>query len=163
MDINDEELDWMVDEVINDELHKLAQEHIAPYTCQLFVLENGIMKSYASGVFAFLGDSIYLLTALHVVRDFSDTNPLYFMIREEAFELDGTVIGMESEENRIDLGYIRLEEKLVLTISLKYKFLSIDRILFPEGFFAEPEYCVFGYPTQISKGVSLRKCMIIMD
>jgi hypothetical protein len=153
MDISEEELDRMVDEFMNEQLEKLATEHIAPYTCQLFVKVNGEMKPQASGVFIILNDSIYLLTALHVVEQFTETNPLYFMIGEEAFELDGTVMGLKGE-GRIDLGYIRLKEGQVLTIALKYSFLPIERILYPTSYFEEEGFCVFGYPTQLDKAMS---------
>lgn len=153
MDISEEELDKMVDEFMNEQLEELVIEHIAPYTCQLFIKQYGKLKPHASGVFLILNESIYLLTALHVVEHFTDSNPLFFMIGEEAFKLDGTVMGIIGE-SRIDLGYIRLEEKQVLTIAQKYDFLTIDRILYPSGYFYEEGFCVFGYPTQMDKAIT---------
>ncbi|MCO5240536.1 MAG: hypothetical protein M9904_10825 [Chitinophagaceae bacterium] len=150
-----DELDILVDKIINEELEKLAERLIAPYTCQLFVKEAGKMKRYASGVLAMLSNSIYLLTALHVVEHISESNTLFVELGEDAYiELNGSVMGIKGIESRIDLGYIRLTDKQVLSLSLRYKFLTIDRFLFPNGFFQEPVYCVYGYPTQINKGIS---------
>ena len=153
MEISEEELDRMVDAFMNERLEELARDHIAPYSCQLYVKKNGELTAHASGVFLILNDSVYLLTALHVIDKFTEKNPLFVMIGEEPFALDGTVMGIRGE-GKIDMGYIRLEERQVLTIALRYQFLPIERILYPSGYFEEEGCCVFGYPTQLKKPVS---------
>ena len=53
MDISEEDLDRMVDEFMNEQLEKLAKEHIAPNTCQLFVKVNGKQEAHVSGYLSF--------------------------------------------------------------------------------------------------------------
>ncbi len=142
-----DELDNYVDEFINAEYVKLIEGDIGLCTCQLFINESGTPVPFASGVFVFLGDNFYLLTASHVIEDWSDSNKLFVRIGREFISIAGKGCGTEiDKEEKLDAAYVKLKSELVAILVLHYRFLPYHKILHDEKIFDEPNYCAFGYP-----------------
>jgi hypothetical protein len=143
-----DELDKYIDSLINAELCKLITNEIGPYTCQLLKQDpvKGLIP-FASGVFAELGGSYYILTASHVIEDWSDTNRLFLEIKNGHMSVVGKACGTEIErEQKIDVAYIKLKDVAIPLLKQWYKFLSIEKFLHHEKVFDEANYCVYGYP-----------------
>lgn len=143
-----DELDAYIDTLIHEEYVKLLEGDIGLCTCQLF--KHDLVKGttpFASGVFTVLGDDFYLLTASHVIEDWSDSNRLFVKIGDGYVSIVGKGCGTEMDkEEKIDAAYIKLKPELVSILVQWYRFLPYDRCLFHEKKFEEPTYCVFGYP-----------------
>jgi len=143
-----DELDNYIDSLINAEYVKLIEGDIGLCTCQLF--KHDLIKGavpFASGVFVFLGDEFYLLTASHVIEDWSDSNHLFVSIKDDYVSIVGKGCGTEMEKvHKIDAAYIKLKPQLVSLLVQSYRFLPYHRFLFHEKIFHEPIYCAFGYP-----------------
>ena len=143
-----EELDAYIDSLITAEYVKLIEDDIGLCTCQLFKndLTKGVVP-FASGVFVFLGDEFYLLTASHVIEDWSDSNHLFVKIKDDYVSIVGKGYGTEMEKDeKIDAAYIKLKPQLVSLLVQSYRFLPYHRFLFHEKIFHESSYCAFGYP-----------------
>ena len=144
----DEELDAYIDSLITAEYVKLIEGDIGLCTCQLF--KHDLIKGavpFASGVFVFLGDDFYLLTASHVIEDWSDSNRFFVKVKDDYVSIAGKGCGTEMEkEEKIDAAYIKLKPQLVPLLVQWYRFLPYERFLFDEKIFHEPAYCAFGYP-----------------
>ncbi|MFV8325869.1 hypothetical protein [Flavobacterium sp. ZS1P14] len=153
-----DELDQHIDSLITAEYIKLIEGDIGLCTCQLFKrdLAKGAVP-FASGVFVFLGDEFYLLTASHVIEDWSDSNRLFVKIKDDYVSIAGKGCGTEMEkEKKIDAAYIKLKPQLVSLLIQCYKFLPYNRFLFNQKIFDEPAYCAFGYPV-INANQGLKK------
>ncbi|MES2395413.1 MAG: hypothetical protein V4549_05395 [Bacteroidota bacterium] len=143
-----DEPDDHIDKRINEEYLKLIEGDIGLCTCQLFKhdLNKGAVP-FASGVFAFLGESFYLLTASHVIEDWSDSNKIFVKIGDDYVSIVGKGCGTEmGKEEKLDAAYIKLKPELVALLVQYYRFLPYKKILHHEKIFNEPNYCAFGYP-----------------
>ena len=142
-----DELDEHIDKLINEEYVKLTQGDMGLCSCQLFKHDGQNTMPFASGVFVFLGDSFYLLTASHVIEDWSDSNRLFVPIGETYISIAGKGCGSEiNKEEKIDAAYIKLKPALIPYLVKYYRFLPYSKILHHEKIFHEPNYCAFGYP-----------------
>ena len=147
-ELENEELDAYIDSLISAEYVKLIEGDIGLCTCQLFKHDpvKGVLP-FASGVFVFLGDDFYLLTASHVIEDWSDLNRLFVKIKDDYVSIAGKGCDTEMEkEEKIDAAYIKLKPQLISLLAQSYRFLPYDQFLFNEKIFDEPSYCAFGYP-----------------
>lgn len=147
-ELQNKELDDYIDSLISAQYVKLIQGDIGLCTCQLFKQDSlkGVLP-FASGIFVFLGDEFYLLTASHVIEDWSDSNRLFVKIKDNYVSIAGKGCGTEMEkEQKIDAAYIKLKPQLVSLLMQWYRFLPYDRFLLDEKKFDEPAYCAFGYP-----------------
>lgn len=142
-----DELDDYIDQLINVEFVKLIEGDIGLCTCQLFRHDSVTATPFASGVFTFLGDNFYLLTASHVIEDWSDTNRLFVQVGEGYTSIVGKGCGLEiDEKKKLDVAYVKLKSELVQILVHYYRFLPYHKILHHEKIFQEPNYCAFGYP-----------------
>lgn len=143
-----DDLDEFIDHLINAELVKLIEGDIGLCTCQLFKHDSGKETvPSASGVFVSLQDSFYLLTASHVIEDWSDSNRLFVQIKNDYVAIVGKGCGTEvGKEEKIDSAYIKLKPELVLLLAQWYRFLPYSRFLCDMKVFDEANYCAFGYP-----------------
>ena len=143
-----DDLDDYVDELINAEYVKLIQGDIGQCTCQLFKKAlDDTTTPFASGVFTFLGESFYLLTASHVIEDWSDSNKLFVKVGESFVSVVGKGCGTEIENSeKIDTAYIKLKQEIVKILVQHYRFLPFQKILHQRKIFNEPNFCAFGYP-----------------
>ena len=142
-----EELDKYIDTLINAELNKLVAERIAPYTCQFLKMDTGKgLIPFASGVLAELSSNYYILTASHVIEDWSDTNKLFVEIRGGHVSVVGKAYGTEETEDKLDITYIKLKPAIVPYLKDWYKFLTLDKFFEHNKSLLEPDYCAYGYP-----------------
>lgn len=144
-----DELDNYIDHLINQELGKLLEQDIGPYTCQFLKLKSGKdLIPFASGVLAELGGSHYILTASHVIEDWSNDNKLFIEIEDGGhISVVGKGCGTEMEkEEKIDVAYIKLKDAIVPILRRWYRFLPIERFLHHEKLLDEANYCSYGFP-----------------
>lgn len=146
--MEENELDNYIDTLINEELSKLIQENIGPSTCQFFKEgKEKVAVPFASGVMVELGTSCYILTASHVIEDWSNTNKLFVPFEEGYISVIGDACGTEMDkENRIDVAYIKLASKIVPLLRQWYTFIPVDKMLHHNKSLEEANYCIFGYP-----------------
>lgn len=134
------EIDKVLDYVMSNEL--------VPHTIQLF--EHGPskrMKPYASGVLAILNNKHYILTASHVVENWSDEHQLYVRHRKGYVSIVGTTSSTVIEKTeKVDLAYILLEEEVVKFLIDGYKFLPISKFRRHIDLLDAAQYCVVGFP-----------------
>ncbi|MCK6648203.1 MAG: hypothetical protein L6Q66_00980 [Bacteroidia bacterium] len=141
------EFDDHIDRLINAEYVKLIEGDIGLCTCQLFRHDTTNAIPFASGVFVHLGDNFYLLTASHVIEDWSDSNKLFVALGDGFVSIVGKGCGTEIDKNeKIDAAYVKLKPELVPYLSRYYRFLPYENILHQEKILHEPNYCAFGYP-----------------
>jgi len=142
------ELDAYIDTLINEEYVKLLEGDIGLCTCQLFRQDSVNNASpFASGVFVVFEDEFYLLTASHVIEDWSDSNRLFVKIGNAYVSIAGKGCGTEIDKvKKIDAAYIKLKPELISILVQWYRFLPHDKCLFLKKRFEEQNYCVFGYP-----------------
>jgi len=143
-----DELDDYIDKLINAELVKLLEGDIGLCSCQLFKHDSvKRITPFASGVLVFLGESFYLLTASHVIENWSDSNRLFVQIKDEYVSIAGKGCGTEIiEDEKLDAAYIKLKPELAVLLSQWYRFLPYHRFLHDAKVFDEANYCAFGYP-----------------
>lgn len=98
-ELQNKELDDYIDSLISAQYVKLIQGDIGLCTCQLFKQDSlkGVL-AFASGIFVFLGDEFYLLTASHVIEDWSDSNRLFVKIKDDYVSIAGKGCGTEMEK-----------------------------------------------------------------
>lgn len=148
MEDNDE-LDDYIDKLINDEYIKLIEGDIGLSTCQLFKQNFSVTEPFASGVFIFWKDSFYLLTASHVIDNWSDANKLFVPINEGYIAIVGKGYGTEiNNKKNIDVAYIKLKPELIPILTQYYRFIPDIKILNHKENIDGPSLCVFGYPTR---------------
>lgn len=144
-----DELDKYIDHLINQELGRLLEHDIGPYTCQFLKLESREdLRPFASGVMAELGGSHYILTASHVIEDWSNENKLFIEIENEVhISVVGKACGTEMEKDKkLDVAYIKLKDEIVPILRRWYRFLPIERFLHHHKVFDEANYCAYGFP-----------------
>jgi hypothetical protein len=148
MEKENNELDAHIDQLINEQYVKLIEGDIGLCTCQLFKNDIGDHTTpFASGVFASIGENHYLLTASHVIHDWSDSNKLFVQIGDNYISIVGKGCGTEMDkEEKIDSAYIKLKPELVPYLLMHYRFLPSHKMLHDEKIFHEPNYCAFGFP-----------------
>ncbi len=144
-----DELDQYIDSLIHQELGRLLEHDINPYTCQFLRLKSDKnLEPFASGVLAELGSSCYILTASHVIEDWSNDNKLFIEIEGDAhISVAGKACGTEMErEEKLDIAYIKLKDAIVPILRRWYKFLPLERFLYHRKLLHEPNYCAYGFP-----------------
>jgi hypothetical protein len=143
-----DELDLHIDILINEELSKLITHKIGPFTCQFlkYDTEKGLMP-FASGIMVELNGSHFILTASHVIEDWSDANKLFIEIENGHISVVGKASGTETETGeRIDVAYIKLKDELIPILRKWYKFLTAEQLLHHNKIFDEGNYCAYGFP-----------------
>ena len=148
-----DELDEYIDTLINEELTNLIQGDIGLSTCQFFKQDGqGGMNPFASGVMVEFGPSRYILTASHVIEDWSKASRLFVPVGEAFVSFNGHAYGTEMDnKNRYDIAYIKLTPEVVTVLRLWYRFIPNHKMLHHNKSFFEPNYCVFGYPVSNKK------------
>jgi hypothetical protein len=144
-----DELDKYIDGLINEELVRILKDQIGPCTCQLLRQDSeNRLVPFASGVLAELGRSHYILTASHVIEDWSDANRLFIEIKDGHISVAGKACGTQIEKKGIiDTAYIKLKDAIIPILRLWYKFLPLEKFLEQKKIAEESSYCVYGYPT----------------
>lgn len=131
---------------IDKALDELMRSELGPHSCQLLENNNG-MKPYASGVLPKLGDKHYILTASHVVSDWSDQHPLLIRTHSGYVSIVGDKLETEIDKsNGIDLAYILLDERAVPSIKAGHKFLPLSKFRGRTKLLNAVQYCVIGFP-----------------
>ena len=145
---NPDDIDLYINSLINAELSKLITTKIGPFTCQF--LKHDPLKGlipFASGVMAELGDSHFILTASHVVEDWSDANKLFVEIENGHISVVGKASGTETATGKkLDVAYIKLKDEIVPILREYYNFLTAEQFLHHNKIFDEANYCAYGFP-----------------
>lgn len=82
------------------------------------------MLPYASGVLADLGGDLYILTASHVIDEWSEEQRLFIEFENGYISVVGKGCGTIFEkEKRLDVAYIKLKGELAFVLKKWYKFL----------------------------------------
>lgn len=127
----------------------MTGEKILRHTCQLLVKgKNGKLKPHGSGVFLVVNEIHFLLTASHVVTDWSDENQLYIRIGKNNYvslvgELRETDL---DKDDKVDLAYIKIDDAVVNELIKPYIFLPVSKIRLHEKLLDGMNYCIMGYP-----------------
>ena len=133
---------------IDKALEHIMSEELAHHTCQLFEREEpNKMKPYGSGVLAILNENYYILTASHVVEDWSDEHQLFIRHRKGYISVVGTMSQtiIENQE-KVDLAFIRLKPETIKFLLDGYKFLPISKFRRHRNLLDAAQYCVIGFP-----------------
>lgn len=143
-----DEPDEYIDGLINNELNNLVTNTIGPYTCQFLKQNSGDdLSPFASGVMVEIDKMYYILTASHVVEDWSDSNKLFLEVNGSYVSIVGKGCGTAIEKkDRIDIACIKLKEEIMPLLKPWYKFLKPDRFLHHDKLLLEADYCVYGFP-----------------
>lgn len=139
-----------VDKVID----KLTGSKILRHTCQLLKKnDNGKLAPHASGVFVKIGGIHFLLTASHVVEDWSDENHLFIRIGLDKYvPLAGGVRETDIDKSQqVDVAYIRINERIIEVLEKLYLFLPISKIRDHKRVLNATQYCIMGYPEKSKK------------
>ena len=133
-------LDKLIDE--------MAGKRILRHTCQLLKMADKQLVPYASGVFVKIGEIHFLLTASHVTEGWSDENKLFIKTGETRHvSLVGGVRATHIEKsNGVDLAYIILDERIIVSLDGPYIFLPISKIRDHKKLLDATNYCIMGYP-----------------
>jgi hypothetical protein len=137
------------DRDIDKVLDKLITEKLIRHTCQFFEKDNDGFKPYGSGVFAFIHETHFILTASHVAKAFSDdTKDLFIRVGEKKYinvlgEIKLTDLDSSSG---VDLAYIKIDQSMVEPLSIVYEFLKIDKVRKHNKMLDAMNYCVIGFP-----------------
>jgi len=148
-------LDEYIDVLINEERTKLIQGDIGLSTCQFFKEDGkGGVTPFASGVMVELGPSSYILTASHVIEDWSNASKLFVPLADTHVSVVGHAYGTTMDkENKYDIAYIKLTPELARLLRYTYRFMPIHKMLHHWKSLLEPNYCIFGYPVINQKKV----------
>jgi hypothetical protein len=124
------------------------------HTCQIFHLDDGNYKPYASGVLISINEIFFLITAAHVTEDWSDSNKFYIRLGFVFIPLAGKLISSDLKiSGNIDLSYIIIDKKLIPSIQKIHKFLPIGKINYHGNLIKDVEYCITGYPEKSIKKI----------
>jgi hypothetical protein len=150
-----DELDEYIDTLINEELTKLIKGDIGLSTCQFFKEDGkGGVTPFATGVMVEFGPSCYILTASHVIEDWSKASKLFVPLEEAYVSVTGHAYGTEMDKkNRYDIAYIKLKPEMAKLLRYSYRFIPAKKMLHHNKSFFEPNYCIFGYPVINQKKV----------
>ncbi|MBK7969371.1 MAG: hypothetical protein IPK08_10750 [Bacteroidetes bacterium] len=144
---------------INLAIDDLCKTRLVKHTCQLFEDHGTSAIPFASGVFVEAGGEFYMFTAAHVLSSFGESRRPLVRCKDEFIELAGIVHETDSEkDNTIDLGYFKLDHRLVEKIKLHYEFLPVEKIRQHKLRQGAANYCVIGFPTanQYHDGIRIR-------
>lgn len=134
------EVDKILDHIMSTEL--------APHTCQIFEQDKPKgMKPYGSGVMVILNEIHYLLTASHVVENWSDEHQLFIKSRRGYISIVGIMSQTDIDKSEgVDLAFIRLDHEILPKIQAGYRFLPISKFRRHVNLLDAAQYCVIGYP-----------------
>src|SRR5665213_1770280 len=126
-----DELDEYIDTLINEELTKLIQGDIGLSTCQFFKEDGkGGLTPFTSGVMVEFGPSSYILTASHVIEDWSNASKLFVPLKDTHISVVGHAYGTHMDEGkRYDIAYIKLTPELALLLRYSYRFMPVHKML----------------------------------
>jgi len=141
-----------IDELIN----KMTGEKILRYTCQLLVNDKSGLKAHGSGVFIKVNELHILLTAAHVTEGWTDENPLFIRIGATKHV---TLVGGFREtklqkDDKIDLAYIIVDERILPDLKKAYLFLPVSKIRDHKQLLGATNYCVMGYPEKSKQEIN---------
>lgn len=144
-----EELDDEIDKIIDAEYIHLFKSQIGLSTCQFLKADsNNILSPHSSGVFITKGGVHYVLTASHVISDWSDSSKLFVEIEHGHISIVGKGCGTDLNETKLDVAYIRLSTSIVPLLERWYKFFPVDRLKNKKELITDEVYCVYGFPTK---------------
>lgn len=152
---DDNQIDNYIDQFINDELNSLINGDIGLSTCQFFKANDcRTAVPFASGVMVELDGSSYIITASHVIEDWSNDNKLFVPFDDTYISVVGHAHATELDKShRLDVGYIKLAPKIVPLLRQYYRFIPLQKMLHHNKSLLEPNYCIFGYPVINQKKV----------
>ncbi len=152
---SEDEIDELLDQLINQELNSLVNGDIGLSTCQFFKpKDNRTTVPFASGVMVELDNSAYILTASHVIEDWSNDSKLFIPFEDTYISVIGHAHGIESDKlHHLDVGYIKLAPKIVPLLNQFYRFIPLKQMMHDDKSLLEANYCIFGYPVVNQKKV----------
>ena len=110
------------------------------------------MSPFGSGVLAVISDKHFIITASHVTNDWSDSNPLYLRISSGYISLVGELRQTDlKHDEKMDLAYIILDDKVSLELEKSYKFLPLSKFRRHLNLLFAGQYCVLGFPVKNQK------------
>lgn len=145
---NPNDIDEYIDNVINAELSKLITKKIGPFTCQ-FLKYDQIkgLTPFASGVMAEFNGNHFIITASHVIEDWSNESKLFVEIENGHISIVGKACGTETETGeKLDVAYIKLKDEIVPNLRKWYEFLTAEQLLHHNKSLDEGNYCAYGFP-----------------
>jgi len=133
---------------------------LAPHTCQIFEMDKPKgMKPYGSGVMVILNENHFLLTASHVVEDWSNEHQLFIKSRRGYVSIVGNMSQTDIDKSEgVDLAFIKLDDEILPEIKAGYKFLPISKFRRHVNLVDAAQYCVIGYP-EINKKIDAKGVM----
>lgn len=148
----------------NEEIEKkfgeMTGSQILRHICQLMKLdENGKLAPHGSGVFVIIKGIHFLLTASHVVEDWTDNNQLFIRIGlQKHVSLVGIVRETDiGKSDKVDIAYVKLDERIISDLNGPYIFLPLNKIREHKKMLDSTQYCIMGYPEKSKKEYNGRK------
>jgi hypothetical protein len=136
-----EEIDTLLNQLISDKLVK--------HTCQFFEKDtNSHMKPYGSGVFAFIHNNYFILTASHVAEGLSEEKDLFIQVDKNRYvNVLGEIKLTDIEKSKgVDIAYIKLQKDLIEPLNKPHLFLTIDKFRRHNNLLDASNYCIIGFP-----------------
>ncbi len=131
------------------------QKLVKECTCMLLT-DDKYQKYYkveGTGILLQLGDFVFLISAAHVFDHFEDLKiPLKTensLLKPGGELFINEVIGSRKED-RIDIGFLKLDEQSKNELQLSYDFLNQENIEINHQIVNHQFYSFFGYPTSLS-------------
>ncbi|MGZ0707302.1 hypothetical protein ACWPKO_03070 [Coraliomargarita sp. W4R53] len=124
--------------------------------CPIFRKHDGNMQSFGSGVFIKIEESVFLLSAAHVLDAFTDA-ALYIPCRESLKEITGAISGISMPESgnrdddRYDFAYCRLDSELANDLHINFMPLDADDCDTMDTTEDDDMYTIVGFPFSRSK------------
>lgn len=135
------------------ELQVSNLEEIRQYTCA-FIKNRESYKVHGTGVFIYVDNNYYLVSAAHVFDDFEEI-AIPLEQGKFLFNPGGVSYTNNFEETRnkdkLDIGFMKLDIESVSEIKKSYKFFKSENIYTNHKPEQIPIYTFFGYPSTLSK------------
>ena len=131
------------------------QKLIKKSTC-ILLTDDKYQKYYkgdGTGILVEFGDAGFLISAAHVFENFENLRiPLKTenSMLKPGGELFINEINGTRKEDRIDIGFLKLDKKSKIELQLSYDFLNQESIEINHEVLNHPFYSFFGYPTSLS-------------
>jgi hypothetical protein len=140
-----------------DDIQNTCNTHankIFEYTPQLFYIENekSPIRPLALGscILYVNKDQYYIITAKHVFYDHQEKK-IGMMVNDIFFLIESIMIFSNDKEDKIDLGFIKLNTNQIAEIKKQYKFLDDTLIETRAEVSNEFRYMMAGFPVSMTK------------
>jgi hypothetical protein len=132
------------------ELHTKAAMVALNYTVQLLVWSEdklGVFQPLGSGVLMTIAGRYYLITAGHCLKQNGLDVKVGILNGAGHMELiRGVTAVNQGNDNKIDVGIIKLSDKSIAAIQQNHSFLTAANVMLNEGISHESVYLALGYP-----------------